>query len=138
MDSLTDIDPNEAGGIALTVGFLLVVLVLYRDPARGFEAATAGLQSALYFLVFPALGLLAGIYTYAGGPFSAVGSFLLGSYLGIVGLALTFGALLTRTPVGLPLAVGVIILPLGVVAVVTSLLQLLASFRVGVPGSPSD
>lgn len=133
-----DIDLNEVGGAALVVGFLLVALMLYRTPASGFETATANIRSVLYFLVIPLLGLFAGVYTYVGGAYGAVPLFLLGSYLGVFGVGLTFGGLLSQAPVGLPVAVGVASFLLAMVALVSSLLGLVASFRVNASDSPPD
>jgi hypothetical protein len=114
---------NELGGGALAIGSLLVLLVLYRDPASGIAAGTRGLQPAVYFLVLPVLGLLAGLYAAIGGPYGTVLLFLLGTYVGVFGLALTLGGLLTAGPVGFPLVVGLALLPLSLLALVSSLLR---------------
>lgn len=135
---MIDFNPRETGGGALVIGYLLVLLVLYRNPASGLEAATVNPQSVLYFVVLPVVGLLAGIYASVGGPYGAVPLFVLGSYLGIFGLALTLGYLLAPTPMGLPLVVGIVLLPLSIVALVASVLQLVASLRSGPPRTPSD
>jgi hypothetical protein len=103
---MIDSDPNETGGGALVIGFLLVLLVLYRNPASALETATASIQSGLYFLVLPIVGVVAGVYAIADGPYSALPLFFSGSYLGVFGLALTVGGLLSPDPIGLPLGIG--------------------------------
>ena len=75
------IDPSHAGGAALVVGFLVVIGALYaRDPTAAVDTATANPAAAAYFLVLPAVGLAAGVYAYAGGPYSGIPLFCLGSY----------------------------------------------------------
>jgi hypothetical protein len=113
---------NELGGTALVAGFLVVLLVLYRDPVRGLDAATI-----LYFVVLPVAGLLAGVYAYSDGPYGVVPLFLLGSYLGMFGLGLTLGSVLGTNPIGISLGVGVVLLVLSLVALVASVLQTTAS-----------
>ena len=135
---MTDLDLNEAGSYALTVGFLLVLAVLYRNPANGLEAATVGLQSVLYFLVLPAVGILAGVYTAVDGPYHTALLFFLGSYLGVFGLALTFGGLLASDSVGHSLWIGLALLPLSVTALLASLQPLAASLPLGVLHPPSE
>jgi len=120
-------DTNEIGGAALAVGFLLAVAVLYREPVSGWNAATAGVASAVYFLALPAAGLLAGVYAYIDGPYSAAPLFLLGSYLGVFGIALTLGTALRATPIGVYLGVGAVLLALSLVALVASVLRATAA-----------
>jgi hypothetical protein len=126
---MIDFDPKETGGKALTIGFLLVVSVLYRDPTSALETVTASFQSGLYFLAFPIAGILAGVYAHVGGAYSAVLMFLSGSYLGVFGLALMFGGLLSPDPIGLLVGTGIVILVLAVVTLTGSLLRLTAFFR---------
>ena len=118
---------NELGGTALVAGFLVVLLVLYRDPVRGLDAATAGAATILYFVVLPVAGLLAGVYAYSDGPYGVVPLFLLGSYLGMFGLGLTLGSVLGTNPIGISLGVGVVLLVLSLVALVASVLRTTAS-----------
>jgi hypothetical protein len=75
---MIDFEPNETGGGALLIGFVLLTGALYRTPARGLEAATATPQSALYVLLLPIVGLLTGVYAYAEGPYSAIAVFVSG------------------------------------------------------------
>mgnify|MGYP006948679574 FL=1 len=135
---MTDFDPNETGGGALTVGFLLVLAVLYRNPANGLEAAMVGPQSVLYFLVFPAVGILAGVYAAIDGPYHTALLFFLGSYLGVFGLALTVGRLLAPDPISLSLWIGLALLPLSVTVLLASLQPLVATLQLGVPYPPGE
>jgi hypothetical protein len=131
-------DSIETGGAALAAGFLLLLLLLYRDPAAGLAAATVDMRSALYFLVLPVAGLLAGAYAYADGPYSAVLLFALGSYLGVVGLSLTLGSLLAPAPAGLILGVGLLIVALALAALAASVLRSAASVGFSIPRPPSN
>jgi uncharacterized membrane protein len=130
-------DTNEIGGAALVAGFLMVLLVLYRDPVSGWATATDGVTTVVYFVVLPVAGLIAGVYSYADGPYSVVPLFLLGSYLGVFGLGLMLGSVLDSTPIGLPLGVGVFLLTLSLVALVASILRSTASARLDLLQSPS-
>jgi len=105
----------------------MVLLVLYRNPARLLDAATMGAATALYFVVLPVAGLLAGVYAYTDGPYGVVPLFLLGSYLGVFGLGLTLGSVLGTNPIGISLGVGVVLLVLSLVALVASVLRTTAS-----------
>ncbi|MEF8840229.1 MAG: hypothetical protein V5A62_01200 [Haloarculaceae archaeon] len=130
-------DTNEIGGTALVAGFVVVLVVLYRDPVSGLDAATDGAATVAYFVVLPVAGLLAGVYAYSDGPYSVVPLFLLGSYLGVFGLALTLGSVLGPNPIGLPLGIGIVLLSLSLVAVVASVLRSTASVRLDVLQSSS-
>ncbi len=129
------IDPSHAGGAALVVGFLVVIGALYaRDPTAAVDTATANPAAAAYFLVLPAVGLAAGVYAYAGGPYSGVPLFCLGSYLGVFGVGLAFGTLAAESP-SVPLLIGgVALVALAVVAIVASLLRLFGSVDVSLLG----
>jgi len=124
-------DRIETDGGTLVIGFVLVLGVLYRHPASGVEAATADPASLLYFAVLPVLGLVTGVYAALDGPYSTVPAFVLGSYLGVFGLALVFGTLLSPNPVGITTWIGLVLLALAVVALVASLLRVAASLRFG-------
>ena len=132
----TNIDPSGAGGAALLAGFVVVVGVLYvRNPATAIDSATSGVGATVYFVVLPALGLAAGLYAYAGGPYSGIPLFCLGSYLGVFGVGLAFGTLVAESP-SVPILVGgVALVALAVAAIVASLLRLFGSVGVGFPGS---
>ncbi|MCQ4334181.1 hypothetical protein KM295_11970 [Natronomonas sp. F2-12] len=130
-------DMNEIGGATLVAGFLTVLLVLYRDPVYGLDAATDGVASVVYFAVLPVTGLLAGVYAYTDGPYSVVPLFFLGSYLGVFGLALTLGSVLGPNPIGLFVGVGIVLLSLSLVALVASVLRSTASVRLDFLESPS-
>ncbi|WP_152420656.1 hypothetical protein [Halorubrum tebenquichense] len=120
---MNDLDRDETGGGALVVGYSIVLVAVYRTPASAFETTTGSLGAALYFLVLPAAGILGRIYAYRGGPFGAVPLFVLGSYLGFFGIALSFGALLSAAPVGIPLVGGLLGVLCATLALVTGLLQ---------------
>lgn len=130
-----DLDPRQTGGGALLLGFVLVFGVLYRDPSHGLDAATAEPAAAVYFLVLPALGLLAGVYASLDAPHGSVPLFVFGSYLGLVGLALAVGGALAATPSGLAVGVGLVVLALAVAALVASVLSVTASLSVGDAGA---
>lgn len=129
------IDPGDAGGAALLVGFAVMMGVLYAgNPAAAVDAATAGVGATAYFVVLPALGLAAGIYAYAGGPYSGVPVFCFGSYLGVFGVGLAFGTLAATSTSPALLIGGVALVALAVVAVIASLLQVFGSVGVGLSG----
>jgi len=121
---MIDRDLHETGGGALVAGFVLLFVVLFREPASALAATTASPQSILYFLVLPVLGVLAGVYAYFDGPYSGVALFALATYLGVVGLALILGGVLSPDPIVLLVAVGLVLLVLAVVALVASLQRL--------------
>jgi len=116
-------DTHEIGGAALVVGYAALLAVLYQDPTTGIAAATAEPTALLYFLVVPVAGLLAGAYAYADGPFAVVPLFALGSYMGVVGVLVTFGSLLSPTPVGVVLGVGILLVVLSVATLVASVVR---------------
>ena len=135
MEQTRKIDPSDAGGAALVAGYLVTFGVLYaRNPAGAIDAATAGAGATAYFVVLPALGLGAGIYAYAGGPYSGGPLFGFGSYLGVFGVGLTFGTLVAESVSPVLLAAGLALVALGVVAIVASLLRLVGAVGVGLPG----
>jgi hypothetical protein len=125
---MIDLDPTETGGGALTLGFVLVLVVLYRDPANELEVATISFRSVFYFLLLPVGGVFAGVYAVIDGPYSTVLLFDFGSYLGVFGLALTFGRLLASDPISLLLWIGITFLLLSVTALVASVRPLVAFF----------
>lgn len=128
-----NLDPHEAGGSALVVGFLLVLVVLFRDPVSGLQAAFISPHSVLYFLVFPVVGLGAGVYVYADGPYSGVALLLLGSYLGVFGFALIFGGLLATDQGTLLAGVGIILLGSAIVSIAASIQRFVSAYRSTVP-----
>jgi hypothetical protein len=130
-------DTHKLGGSALVAGFSMIVLVLYRNPVSGVDAATDGVTTVVYFILLPVAGFGAGVYAYADGPYSVVPLFLLGSYLGVFGLGLMLGSVLSSTPVGLPFVLGVVLLVLSLVALVTSVSRTIASVPLDVLRSPS-
>jgi hypothetical protein len=133
-----DVDHNETGGGALVVGYSIVLVAVYRTPTSAVETATASPGAALYFLVLPAVGILGGIYAYRDGPFGAVPLFVLGSYLGFFGLALSFGALLSANPAGIPLVVGLLGVLCAIIALVAGVLQVTGFLPFGALGVDAD
>lgn len=115
------LDHETTGGAALTAGFLVVAVLLYRDPASGLDAATATTGSAAYFLVLPTAGLLAGVYVVASGRFAAPLLFAFGSYLGTLGLAVALSGLLAAGPSVVVTTVGATVVVLALVAVVAGM-----------------
>ncbi|MFT4923194.1 MAG: hypothetical protein ACI8XM_002420 [Haloarculaceae archaeon] len=108
---------RRRGGLATLAGSLVVVVLLFRDPARALSAATT-LQGVVFVVVLPVGGILAGLYAVRGGPYSGIGLFVAGSYLAFVGLALGF----SLVQVSAILVVGgVVLFGLGVVALLASL-----------------
>lgn len=130
-----DPDPTETAGAAVVVGFLvlLLLLLLYRTPDQAIESATVNVQSIVYFVFLPLAGLLGGAYVYSGGSYASVLLFVLGSYLGVFGLALSIGTLLSGTPLQPPLVVGVVLLVLAVLAVGASLVRSFSVVRAVTP-----
>ncbi|WP_241658426.1 hypothetical protein [Halorubrum sp. BOL3-1] len=121
---MTRLDRTRVGGGALVVGYVLVLALLFRDPGGALAAATAGPEAAAYFLVLPTLGVIAGLYAFLDGPLASAALFAFGSYLGVFGLGLAFGTLLSPAPVSLPLGVGLLGLALAVAALAASVLEL--------------
>ncbi|MFB6297260.1 MAG: hypothetical protein ABEH56_01935 [Salinirussus sp.] len=118
---------TRTGGLAVVVGYLLLLVVSVLGPGGGLPAVTDSLQGIVYFVVLPVAGIGVGAYAVAGGSFGAAGLFVVASYLGIVGVGLSlggFGVLAVAL-------VGVVQLALAVVAVLGSLGALWSSLRVG-------
>mgnify|MGYP006875060498 FL=1 len=138
-DHLEKIGPSDAGSAALVGGFLLLIGVLYgRNPAVAIDAATASVGATVYFVVLPVLGVLAGIYAYAGGPHGGLPLFAFGSYLGVFGVGVAFGTLVAASTSPVLLAAGFALVALGVVAVVTSVLRLVGAVGIGLPGGTPE
>jgi hypothetical protein len=130
-------DTDKIGDSALVAGLSTIVRVLYRNTASGIDAATGGVTTVVYVIPLPVAGVLAGVYAYADAPYSVVPLFLLGSYLGVFGLGLMLGSVPGSTPIGLSLALGVVLLVLSPVAPVTSVSRTTASVPLDFLRSPS-
>ncbi len=114
---------RRRGGVALLVGYLLLLAVSFGGPARGLAGLdTTG--SVLVFLVLPVLGSASGVFAVARVRFAGVGLFLMGSYLAVVGLTLGFGLVPVSAAVTV---VGLAIFVLAFVSVLASLFALWAS-----------
>lgn len=109
---------NRTGGVALVVGYTLLIGVLFRDPADGLAAATATPLDFLFFILLPVLGLTGGVYTFLDWPFRATVAFVTSSYLGVVGIAI---ALLPTASTLVTASLGVLILFLAVLSLVATL-----------------
>jgi len=128
------VDPSDVRGGALVGGFLLLFAMLYApDPASALERATASPGATLYFLALPALGVGAGIYAYADAPYAGGPAFLMGSYLGVVGIAFAFGTLVATGTSTLLLLGGVALVGCALIGIVATLLGFVESVGVGVP-----
>lgn len=82
-----DLD-HRAGGLALALGYGLLLVALFRDPVAGLATATDSVQGVVFFVVLPVAGLLSGGYVYRYWPYRTVVAFLTGTYLAVAGLAL--------------------------------------------------
>jgi hypothetical protein len=111
----------HASGIALVTGYIVMAVALFRNPADGLATATATGQGAVFFLLLPLLGILSGIYSIAGGPLRTPAAVFGSSYLGVVGVALTF----------LPTANPVVSTTLGLFLFLVAVFALLASLQAG-------
>jgi hypothetical protein len=116
---------NRTAGVALVIGYLLLIFVLFRNPVEGFSAATATLSASILFVALPALGVASGIYTYFDGPFHAAVAFVTASYLGINGIAL---ALLSPTGLGMTTGAGGLVVGLAVLALAGALRSTVRTF----------
>lgn len=114
---------HRTGGVALAVGYGLLVVALFRDPANGLATATGSAQSVVFFLVLPAVGLASGVYGYVGGPLHTGVTLLTATYLAAVGVSL---ALFLSGGVVLAL-LGLALFALATVAIVGALLSALAA-----------
>jgi len=131
------VDLSDVRGGALVVGFVLLLTVLYApDPGSALDRATASVGAAAYFLVLPTIGVAAGVYAYAGGPYAGGLAFAMGSYLGVFGIGLGFGTLVatgTSTPL---LLGGITIVGCALTAIVGTVWELVDSIGVGVHTTP--
>lgn|GEM_PF-6350265 len=114
---------HRTGGAALAVGYVLLVVALFRDPASGRATATESIQGVILFLVLPAVGLASGGYGYVGAPLHTGVTLLTATYLAAVGVSL---ALFLSGDVVLAL-LGLVLFGLATVAIVGSLLSALAA-----------
>jgi hypothetical protein len=106
---------HRTGGVALIVGYGLLIGVLFRSPAAGLATATASPQGVVFFLLLPILGLVSGAYVFLDPPFRTTVAFVTGSYLAVSGLGIAF------LPADYTALFGLVLLGLGTVAVVATL-----------------
>lgn len=111
-----DLD-RRTGGIALLVGYLLMVGLLYRQPVDGLAAAMASFRGIVYFVGFPIAGLAAGVYSLVEGPYNAVFLFGAGNYLAVFGLVLALGVIQGPPRVNV---LGVVMIALAIAALFVS------------------
>jgi hypothetical protein len=119
---------NRTGGIALVVGYGLLIAVLFRNPTDGIATATGTVQGFLFFAVLPVSGLAGGVYTALDWPFRTTVAFVTGSYLAVVGIGL---ALLPAEDAIVTTVLGVLLLGLAAFALVATVRSAAASL---VPG----
>ncbi|WP_155119337.1 hypothetical protein [Halomicrobium katesii] len=114
---------NRTGGLALVVGYVILIAALFRDPTNGLATATATVQGIVFFVALPVLGVASGVYAYVDGPLQTLVTLLTGTYLATVGIALTLflsgGPLLT--------VVGLVLFGLAAVAILGALMSALSS-----------
>lgn len=115
---------RQTAGVALAVGYVALIGVLFRDPSAGLSAATQGVVSAVLFILLPILGLASGVYVYVGGPFRTALGFVTASYLGTLGMAVA--TIRTTSPI-VTVVTGLTILALAVLALVGVLRSTLGS-----------
>jgi hypothetical protein len=135
---IDDLDENRVAGGSLVVGFAVLIALLYRNPSAGFAAATVDAMAVASFVVLPIAGLLAGAYVFADGPSETVLRFVFGSYLGIVGIGVTFGSLMSMSPNAAFLLLGFVMLGLAVVALGTIAVKLQSAVDRLEPSVPSE
>ena len=121
---IADLDENRVAGGSLVVGFAAMLALLYRDPSAGLAAATVDAMAVVSFAVLPVAGLLAGGYVLVDGPSETLLRFAFGSYLGIVGIGVTFGSLASTSPNASFLLLGFVMLGLAIVALGTIAVRL--------------
>jgi len=93
---------NRTGGVALAVGYVVLLVVLFWRAADGLAAATGSPGRVVFFVVLPVAGVASGAYVVLGWPLRTAVAFLSGSYLAVVGLGLAL--LSTGTGTALALA----------------------------------
>jgi TctA family transporter len=135
---IDDLEENRVAGGSLVVGFAAMIALLYRNPSAGFAAATADAMAVASFAVLPIAGLIAGAYVFADGPFETVLRFVFGSYLGIVGIGVAFGSLVSTIPNAVFLGLGFVMLGLAVVALGTIAVTLQTAVDRLEPSVPSE
>jgi hypothetical protein len=129
IDHVAPFPDTRVAGVALILGYGLLLGVLFRTPSAGLSAAAASLSSLFLFLVLPVIGVLSGIYAYVGGRLHSVLVLVTATYLATVGVTLS---LLTPS---LSVAVditGIVLFGLAVVALTGSLRATARSFDVEV------
>lgn len=109
---------SRTGGSALIAGYAVLLFALFRNPAEGVATATATLQGGVFFVALPVLGIVSGVYLLLDRPFRTAVAFLGGSYLGVVGVAMT---MLPAANAALTTALGLFLMAVAVFALVTSL-----------------
>lgn len=118
---------GRTGGVALVVGYLLVLGLVFANPADGLGAITASTGPLVYVVVLPVAGLAVGAYVVYGGPLAGLLLFLAGNYLALFGVTLMLGLVPVPTAVS---AVGVVMFAGATVALVVSVKALVDFVRV--------
>jgi hypothetical protein len=107
---------DRTAGVALLLGYALVLAILYQDPSTGIERATRELPATGYFVILPVAGIATGGYALLELPYRSVLVFFAASYLGVVGIALALGGVVSATTA----VAGAGVFALATVAVVTA------------------
>lgn len=115
---------HRAGGLALALGYGLLIVALFRDSASGYATATDSAQTLVFFLLLPVAGLASGAYVFLDLPLRTVVAFMTGSYLAFVGLAVL---LLSSDAPLITVALGLLFVGLAVVALVSTLSSTLSA-----------
>jgi len=116
---------HRSGGVALALGYGLLVVTLFSDPGRGLDAATASVPDLLFSVVLPLVGLLSGGYVYRNLPFRTTVGFLTGSYLAVIAIALIPALFVGILFPGLPALAMFALAVFGIVATVRSTISAL-------------
>jgi len=104
------------GGLASVLGYLLVLVVLFRHPIRALDAVNADFPGTMYFVGFPVVGTVASAYAARRDPGGAALLTVLGPVL--VGFAVLRPVGPVEPAVELPVTVAlVVVLVLGTVAI---------------------
>jgi len=129
---------NRTGGIALAVGYVVLIGVLFWRAAGGLSAATGSVGRLVFFVLLPVAGVASGVYVAREGPLGTTVAFLSGSYLAVVGLAMALLSLLSADPAAALTLAGLGLFGLATVALVATLRSAVEGLFRGMPGLEED
>jgi len=124
---------TRTGGIALAVGYALLLGVLFWRAADGLSAATGSPARLVFFLVLPVAGVASGVYVVLAGPLRTTVAFLSGSYLAVVGIAMALVSLLSADPEAALTLAGFGLFGLATVGLVATLRSTVGGLFSGIP-----